>query len=64
MARVVVHEKSGPLMITADMVGKSFCQCGLSDQKPFCDGSHCSTFDEEEGKLYQYSESERKEVSL
>ncbi|MCC6064184.1 MAG: hypothetical protein LM570_06645 [Thermocrinis sp.] len=28
--------------------------CELSKKKPFCDGSHKRTRDEEEGKLYIY----------
>jgi CDGSH-type Zn-finger protein len=30
------------------------CACGLSQNKPFCDGHHRLTTDEEEGKVYTY----------
>jgi CDGSH-type Zn-finger protein len=30
------------------------CACGLSQHKPFCDGSHAKTANEEEGKIYIY----------
>ena len=30
------------------------CACGLSKHKPFCDGSHAKTKNEEPGKLYLY----------
>ncbi|MGI0053535.1 MAG: CDGSH iron-sulfur domain-containing protein [Thermoplasmata archaeon] len=34
----------------------AICQCGLSRNKPFCDGSHHKTAGEEPGKLYLYDE--------
>jgi hypothetical protein len=39
------------------------CQCGLSQNKPFCDGSHRVTRDEEPNKLYAYDR-EKKRVVL
>lgn len=54
MAKITVHDH-GPLRIEGDMTlcdaaGKeyglggrtvvSFCRCGLSTNKPFCDGQH------------------------
>jgi CDGSH-type Zn-finger protein len=30
------------------------CACGLSNNKPFCDGSHKATQNEEEGRIYSY----------
>jgi len=30
--------------------------CGLTKNKPFCDGSHKACQDEEEGKTYRYLE--------
>ena len=42
------------------------CQCGLSDSKPLCDGSHNATADEEDGVVYKYAnddaDGERREV--
>jgi CDGSH-type Zn-finger protein len=29
--------------------------CGLSNNQPFCDGSHKKTADEEAGKVYRYN---------
>ncbi len=59
MARVVVHEDTGPLKLTeADLDAEkgniAVCQCGLSDDYPFCDGTHRQTHDEADELLYQY----------
>lgn len=59
MARIVVHEETGPLKLTeadldADKGNIAICQCGLSDEYPFCDGTHRQTRDETESVLYQY----------
>ncbi|OYR74021.1 hypothetical protein DJ71_19475, partial [Halorubrum sp. E3] len=44
MAREVTHEERGPAVLDDDDKGDDgliyVCQCGLSDTKPLCDGSH------------------------
>jgi CDGSH-type Zn-finger protein len=63
MARLIRHDARGPAII--DVNGKliEVCQCGLSRNKPFCDGSHSRTHGEEPGKMYSYpAEGERVEL--
>ncbi len=54
MSRLVLHEAQGPAKVGDGENAKWICMCGLSGNKPFCDGSHKKTKDEEAGKLYSY----------
>jgi CDGSH-type Zn-finger protein len=56
MARLIRHDAVGPAVIDVNGVIIEVCQCGLSKNKPFCDGSHDKVRGEEAGKLYIYSD--------
>lgn len=56
MARVVRCDRSRPYLIQVGGQNVAICACGLSKNKPYCDGTHKITRDEEAGKIYAYDE--------
>ena len=63
MARLVKHERNGPYEIPEGTELPAYvCGCGLSKNKPFCDGSHKKTGDEQAGDTYVYGQNSRVRV--
>jgi CDGSH-type Zn-finger protein len=60
MARLVLHDRNKPYTIESSS-GEKFavCACGLSKNKPLCDGSHKRTLDEVPNAMYAYDENSR-----
>lgn len=56
MARIVKRTRTQPKTCIVDGKEQALCECGLSRNQPFCDGSHELVVGEEPGKLYWYDE--------
>ncbi len=54
MARIILHEANRPAVITVGDKSVYICQCGLSKNKPYCDGHHKLTAAEKDGVMYFY----------
>jgi CDGSH-type Zn-finger protein len=60
---MVRHEKNGPYEVAEGTeLPVWICGCGLSKNKPFCDGTHKKTKDEAADQVYVYDDNGRVQV--
>ena len=62
MPRLVRHDATGQLEIPPQKDSVWICQCGLSQDLPFCDSSHERTADEPVGEVCVYDKQRMKVV--
>jgi len=64
MPRLVKHERSAPYRIDEGQAKFPIwiCGCGLSKNKPYCDGSHKKSRDEATDGVYVYDNQGRVKV--
>lgn len=56
MARLVLKTAKGNFELKPSDKPVHICMCGLSQNQPFCDGSHKATADEKDDEIYEYDE--------
>lgn len=54
MARLIRHDATGPAEIPPQARSVWACRCGLSQNQPYCDGSHAQVRAEAPGTLHAY----------
>jgi CDGSH-type Zn-finger protein len=63
VTREITHDEDGPYIMDEEEFAEqgdpaAICQCGLSANKPYCDGSHTVASEEEDGVVYRYEDND------
>ena len=64
MPRLVHNSATGPFEIKPSDQSQWICACGLSQDLPYCDGSHKKARQEDSEKLYTYNEQRTEVVEI
>ena len=59
MPRMIHHDQTGPQEVKPSEKSVWICMCGLSQDYPFCDGSHKQARQEDPNKLYVYDKARK-----
>jgi CDGSH-type Zn-finger protein len=62
MPRLVRHDATGPFEVPPQKDTIWICQCGLSQDLPFCDSSHERCATEKTGEVHVYDKARQKIV--
>lgn len=64
MARIIISTEDQPLKLSPRDRSVWICQCGLSKNKPFCDGSHTRVLGESKHQTYYYTKTTQKRINI
>jgi CDGSH-type Zn-finger protein len=62
MPRLVRHDHTGPIKIEPQDKPVFICGCGLTQNFPFCDGTHKQCVNEDSKTIYVYDKSRTKVI--
>ncbi len=65
MSRIRIFNKKSPKKVVKNGIELWICQCGLSKDFPFCNGTHNKIQDEPDDRVFVYdADLNRKEVEI